>query len=65
MKSIKLSPKKLDSAADEYFASVQYHESNPHLPVTKDYLEKSTLAGLALRRWAVQMRRARRRAKRG
>jgi hypothetical protein len=65
MKTIKLTPAKLDAAADEYFDSVRYHESNPHLPVTTTYLERSTLAGLALRRWAVSMRRARKRAKRG
>ena len=65
MKTIKLSPAKLDAAADEYFDSVIYHENNPHLAATKDYLERSTLAGIALRRWAVSMRRARKRAKRG
>jgi hypothetical protein len=61
MKTIKLSPKKLDALADEYFASVKAQEENPtafaNAEVTR---EKDTLAGLALRRWAVQMREGRR-----
>ena len=56
MKNIKITPKKLDAAADEYFSTVRYHENNPEKPVTIDYLEKSMLAGMALRRWAAQIR---------
>lgn len=63
MEMIRFNPKKLDAVADEYFASVQYYEDNPHLPVTKDYIERSTLAGIALRMWAERMRKANKRAK--
>lgn len=46
MKTIKLSPKKLDRAADEYFAIVAKHEKHSDVPVSEEYIERTTLAGI-------------------
>lgn len=63
MKSIRFSPKKLDALADECFATVRYWESNPDEAITTTYLEGQQLAGIALRRWASDLREKRRLAR--
>ncbi len=55
MKSIRLSPKKLDRAADEYFEMAHELETSDS-PHPKSIPERMKLAGLALRRWAVSIR---------
>ncbi len=56
MKTIKLSPKKLDAAADAFFANVKaFGEYSPR-DGTPAIIERQELAGLALRRWAQQIR---------
>lgn len=64
MSKIKINPHRLDAEADEAFDLVKFYEENPTLAVKTDFIEHHTLAGIALRRWAVSMRRARKRAKR-
>lgn len=55
MKTIRLSAKKLDRAADTYFEMVKTLES-ARTPHDTETLERMNLAGIALRRWACQMR---------
>lgn len=57
MNTIKLSPKKLDALADKYFASVKAIEDFPSAFDNAEAAKESdTIVGIALRRWAVQMR---------
>lgn len=60
-KNIRLSPKRLDDEADHAFRIVRMCKEKLDLrhSVTTDFINHHTLAGCALRRWAIQMRKAR------
>lgn len=53
MRTIKLSPKKLDTLADEYFKKAEGGREDFS---SLEWIEIQELSGLALRRWAAQLR---------